>query len=256
MKKLILICASVVLVARVAISQDNGEFKTRTSTPKESPKKEKKEKKEDSDDEKAYGEKKLAITIGYGFPNLNTNLFKGLVVNANSFNDPYGDNTYAYKTSSIGPSFLKVDYGLTSLIGLGVSLGYSKINLTENETYRDNVLNPLTGLYSTGTYTDETKYELSKFSIGARINFHFGTGAKLDPYAGVALGYSINQLKISYTTNNPNGPTPANYSGTGIPVHFAITVGMRYYFTKNIGIYGELGIDKWSLIQGGLAFKF
>lgn len=256
MKNYILILTCITILIPSAKSQDNSEFKVREQkTTKSDTKKVKENKKETESDENAFDARKIVITIGYGFPNLNTSVFKGHVVNANSINDRYGDNTYAYSVSGFGPAFLKVDYGVTKFLGLGISAGYSKVSLNESETYRYSVLNSVTGLYETNTYIDETKYENTKISVAARINFHFGTGEKLDPYAGIAMGYSFNQLKLTYNTNNPTGPTPANYTSPGFPFHFAITVGMRYYFTKNIGIYGELGLDKWSLIQGGLAIK-
>jgi hypothetical protein len=34
-----------------------------------------------------------------------------------------------------------------------------------------------------------------------------------------------------------------------------LTIGARYFFTENIGLYAELGAAK-TVVQGGLAVKF
>ena len=233
-------------------AQDDGEFKTKTQNK---PAEKEKKKKEESD-EKAFKEGTLAITLGYGFPNLYKSIYKGLIVNTNSLSNLYNYDTYAYTSKGLGPLFVKADYGLTKLIGIGIIGGYFNAVINETRTYTVSEYDSGTGNYYNAVYQDKTDYNYSSLSIGARINFHFGTGEKLDPYAGVGAGYSLNQSKLTYSTNNPNTIARSPYSGTGIPTYFAITVGMRYYFTPNIGIYGEIGFDKWSLIQGGLAIKF
>jgi hypothetical protein len=39
------------------------------------------------------------------------------------------------------------------------------------------------------------------------------------------------------------------------PIAFELTYGGRYYFTDNIGVYGEIGIAR-SYLQLGLCAKF
>lgn len=253
MKKIILILACIGLVIPCANAQqtNDGEFKIKDSKTKG-----KSSSDDDDDDEKAFKTGTFAVTVGYGFPNLYKSLHKSFIVNLNNLGDPYGTTTYAYSTNAFGPTFLKVDYGVTKLIGLGLTAGYFNSNITQTATYTVTEYNSSTSTYSDKTYQDVTNYTYSSFSIGARINFHFGTGKRLDPYVGVALGYSSNTIKQTYSSNNPNAIVSAPYNRTGIPTHFAVTIGMRYYFTPNIGIYGEVGFDKWSLMQGGLAIKF
>jgi opacity protein-like surface antigen len=149
----------------------------------------------------------------------------------------------------------KYEYALTSLIGVGAVVGFGDTKLTETFNYQEYNYDPNTGNYFLGSYSDITKSRFSSFSIGARLNFHFGTMENLDPYAGIASGYSKMFYSYSYTSNNPSKQVVSS-SYDGIPVYFAMTAGIRYYFTKNIGAYVELGFDKWSIIQGGLAIKF
>lgn len=199
----------------------------------------------------AYKEKQSDVTIGYGFPNIYKSILKSAVSNNGNYTAENRTEVKGY-----GPLFLKYEYGLTKLIGLGASIGYWNTKYTETSDYVSSEYNSSTGTYSTNAYRDVFTYKISSLSIGARLNFHFATQEKLDPYAGIAAGYTQTLYKFSFTSNNPDaGQSPA-YEYSGIPVYFAITAGLRYYFTENIGIYGELGLDKWSVIQGGLAIKF
>ena len=240
MKKLILICVSVVILIPSAKAQQSGggdDFKTRDQTTK---------KEKEQSDEKAFKEGSIAVTVGYGFPDMYKSFVKAIV------NDLQNPNA-TYSVKGIGPAFLKMEYGLSKLIGLGAVIGYHNISVTETYAYQS--YNSVTGLY--GTYEDVEKLTYTSISAALRINFHFGTGKRLDPYAGVGAGYSHKTYVFTQTTNNPNGfvNAPDTYNAI-FPVYFGISAGLRYYFTPNIGIYGEVGFDKWSVLQGGLAITF
>jgi hypothetical protein len=90
-------------------------------------------------------------------------------------------------------------------------------------------------------------------TVGVRGSYHFFTKEKIDCYANIGLGFNINTL--NQTSNYPyayNSRTSASRSA----VYEAFTVGIRYYFTKNIGVYSELGWDMSAPIQAGIALKF
>lgn len=201
----------------------------------------------------AYNEKQSVVTVGYGFPNLYKNILK--VSLQNSYYG-YTDVNLTTKVTGFGPFFIKYEYALTKLIGVGASVGYWSTKFTQSYHYQSSVYNPNSGNYYTANYTDVMDYKVSSLSAGARLNFHFGTQEKLDPYAGIAAGYTNTVYRLTQTSDNPDYISYPAYTGRGIPVYFAITAGLRYYFTKNIGAYAELGLDKWSVIQGGLAIKF
>lgn len=92
------------------------------------------------------------------------------------------------------------------------------------------------------------------FPIGAIANFHFyqliqdKTGKdihadKLDIYGGVNIGSGI--AAIFFENNDP----------TVVPIIFGgPQVGIRYYFTPNVAVNGELGYGK-TWINAGLSFK-
>jgi hypothetical protein len=80
--------------------------------------------------------------------------------------------------------------------------------------------------------------------IAARGSYHFGellkAGDKLDPYAGLGLGY-------------------LSWPGTGIGglsgVYFGGHVGARYWFSDNLGGVAEVGFGSAAL-KLGVALKF
>lgn len=196
------------------------------------------------------------ITVGYGFPNIFKSLIKNSSDNYNYTQHPQGSSSFTTKATGYGPILLKYEHALTSLIGVGASLGFSDTKLMGTFNYQDYNYDPNTGNYYLVSYSDITKERFSSLSIGARLNFHFGTKEKLDPYAGIAGGYTKMFYSFSYSSNNPNNQVGPTSSYEGFPVYFAITAGLRYYFTENIGAYAEIGFDKWSIMQAGLAIKF
>lgn len=186
----------------------------------------------------AFDEGKSIVSIGYGFPNLGASIFKSA----------YGTYT-GYSVTGIGPMFIKYEYGLSEHIGLGVIAGYSGFTIKWQETNNSYNSN---GTVSTGTYDWTLKYTSPSF--GVRFNYHFATKDKLDPYFGVGAGWRGGTF--TYTTTDPAGTGGVAKVGTIFPIYMPITVGLRYYFTDNIGAYMEFGIDKGSVVQAGLALKF
>ncbi|MFH1320251.1 MAG: hypothetical protein ABII90_06300 [Bacteroidota bacterium] len=87
--------------------------------------------------------------------------------------------------------------------------------------------------------------------IGARGSYHFNfTGIRdFDPYAGIMFAYYIPSYNMS--TNDPFH-TAMNYSN--YPV-FSPYAGVRYYFNKTIGVYGEFCYG-YSFGVIGLSAKF
>ncbi|MES2763317.1 MAG: hypothetical protein V4677_13980 [Bacteroidota bacterium] len=187
-------------------------------------------------DNTAFEKGTIVATAGYGFPDLyRTNLRVSY-------------NGYSSRTiRGFGPLILKGDYGIVKFkwghsVGAGIVIGYSSTKVE----YINNYYGPIAGVY---TETDNYR----TITIGARGTYHFYTKEKIDCYASIGLGYNINSF--TQTHNNPNG----YYARTGnarAGLYSAFTVGIRYYFTKNIGVYAEGGWDMSAPIQGGVAIKF
>lgn len=189
--------------------------------------------------ELAFKKGTVAVTAGYGVPNLAR---VGLRLIYGSYD--------GYNVKGFGPMLLKGEYGVLNKLGVGAIIGYSSTTLTYNykDSYYDN-----NGYYVPYTYQENLKW--NSLSLGAHANFHFATKEKVDWYVGGGLGYTLHN--ITYSNNDPYNKNNNSYIAYNPnSIFYAITIGMRYYFSPNVGIYAEAGIEKGALIQGGLAIKF
>ena len=178
----------------------------------------------------AFAEGKMIITVGYGFPNVGKSVLKTY-------------ESYAgYKVSGFGPLSVKGEYALSDKIGFGLSVNYVSFAATWIEDGTDAAGNTIPYTYT---------FSRSSVSVLGRMNIHFATSEKLDPYWGVGAGYRTGSYK--FTSNDPF--YTGNITFPTIPFGFETTIGLRYYFSDNIGAYVEMGYAK-ALIQGGLALKF
>ncbi len=193
-------------------------------------------------DNSAFEKGTIVVTAGYGFPDFYRTSLR------TSYN--------GYSSRSVrgfGPLILKGDYGIVKFkwghsVGAGIVIGYS--NTRVNYTYVESKWNNGNG-WNSYTYSQTDNYQT--ITVGARGSYHFFTKEKVDCYANVGLGYNISSY--TQTTDNPSG----SYSRVGSArtgLYSALTVGIRYYFTKNIGVYSELGWDMSTPIQAGIAIKF
>jgi opacity protein-like surface antigen len=206
-------------------------------------------------EERAFYTKGHHVTAGYGYPNLFKTIIQTQLGGLSSISTGYG-NSLIYDVTGIGPAFVKYDYGIDKELGIGLNFGYSTVGITETYTYQDQIYNSTTGTYSTVTYADIEELKIKSFTAALRFNYHFGNHPKLDPYLGLAAGYTNTKWTYTAYSTNPSVTPSNNFSFSGIPVHFSFSFGLRYYITEGIGLYTEIGFEKWSVIQGGLAIKF
>jgi hypothetical protein len=100
------------------------------------------------------------------------------------------------------------------------------------------------------TYTDSFSFIV----IGGRVAYHFIEFIKvpnLDTYAGILLGYDIASVSYTGTGIYASGSIPAVTAGG---FTYGFYAGARYYFTPNIGVYGEVGYTL-GYVNAGLAIK-
>lgn len=168
----------------------------------------------------------MIVSIGYGAPNWSKLLFS---------------STGTYKIlngSGVGPIHGKFEYMVSDRFGVGLSVNH--VGMSMNYDVDDGF----------GTvYNYKLSYNSTAFNI--RFNWHFFNQDGFDMYAGAGVGYKVS--KYAWDTTDPNGGN-LDY-GSLVPIAMEVSVGMRYFFTENIGIYAEFGLTK-SLIQGGATFKF
>lgn len=173
----------------------------------------------------AFQNKDNVITLGFGF-------------------DPYykhfASYGYNYKKTGIGPIMLSYERGITEKLGIGrIGVGGAV-----GQSFYTSKSYDIFGY----EYLDRT----SRTAIFVKAAYHFDFGIdKLDVYAGVGGGGYIRT--DTHKSDKPNHVHKGGVGAvTGGPAAFG---GVRYYFTDNFGVYGEVGYGMCA-INGGFAFKF
>ena len=145
------------------------------------------------------------------------------------------------KTNINGPVFVKGEWALADNFTVGLNINYSNIS----------------GTFSLDSATVANKYSgtlgLKSTSFIARANY---TIPFAEDRAGFMIGGGLGYrgLTANYTDNSPLTPATGGVS-IPLPLTIELTLGFRYYFTENIGLYVESGITR-SLIQGGVTVRF
>lgn len=196
----------------------------------------------------AFEQGKSIVSLGYGVPSL-TKLWVRLLLTADGYSlEPN------FKLNGMGPIHAKYEYAITDRIGLGLSVGFASFNASWDEEWQE--LDSKTNDYITKTGT--ASYKGSSTSLLARFNFHFVSTEHVDFYGGAGVGYNLNVTK--FTSQAPEdyyfGLIDGDVPMFSLPViGYEGSIGLRYFFTPNIGAYTELGYGK-SILQFGLNAAF
>jgi opacity protein-like surface antigen len=170
----------------------------------------------------AFEQGKSQVSLGYGFVNGTQTLLSA-----------YDEDLYPdMENSALGPIFLKYEFGVSEHVGFGLNIAYANAEITYNDAFVDG----------------EQSIKWWGTSFNARVNRHFGSNDKFDPYIGLGIGYKI--AKWTFSDDDESGDI-----GALIPLGFEGTFGSRYMFTPNIGAFAEVGIAK-GIMQLGLNAKF
>jgi hypothetical protein len=161
----------------------------------------------------------------YGFPYLYSSVLRS------TYQKP-GNGASIHNKNHIGGNF---EIMVTDKIGLGLEATYAVAEIH----YRDS-----NQTYSTG---------IDKFRVLAKMNYHFLTQKKLDPYLTLGAGY----MNLYYYQTQPgiNNLSENEFIRDLIPLAVRAGIGIHYFFTKHIGVNAEVGIGG-PLLHGGLSFKF
>jgi len=184
-----------------------------------------------------------SFSLGYGLFSYIRHPLK-VEINGSGGNDlpSIGNN------GSLGPYYFKIEHGFSPYFGVGVNVAYMA------DFWKDEVPIP----DSSGAYTDTANFTTNRttYSILARLNVHLPASNHFDFYAGLGLGYRYWVHKSH--TDNPNYPGGQDFSSgsTANKIHlgFELSAGMRWLITRNLGLYGELGLCK-SMFQLGLVYN-
>jgi outer membrane protein W len=180
----------------------------------------------------AVSEGNIIIDPYYGYPNFGSKFASSLNGIENS------------KVTGIGPMGLRAEYMVADKFGIGVDFIYNSFNVSGT----------IDSLNSDGTLykSYDAKIYSQRYRPQIRMNYHFVSNDALDAYVGVGVGANIRKIgtKTDYPNYNDN-----SISGSLIPVSLRLALGMRYYFTDNIGLNLELGLGG-PFMSGGLSIKF
>lgn len=194
------------------------------------------------------------MTFGYGFPSYYATFIqqdmedtereiKSRIVRS-------GSGSFSYSRRNLGPFFLKYDLGISNKLGLGIVLAYCNPTVTETLTYTDY-------FYGSGKeYHQSVIRDIRSLTGALKLNYHFGERRKFDPYVGIGIGFTNLVVMDSYTTDEPNVLFSSPPVQRSLHPYLGATLGLRAYITSQLGIYGELGWEKWALMQAGITLKF
>ncbi len=185
-------------------------------------------------------EGKILIDAYYGFPNLYSSVFKTSYANSASALD--------LKIGSMGPLGIRGEYLISDKVGFGLDLGYNSSTVTYSDI--SSVYNSTTGNFVDTKYD----YTFKTQKIGALVtfNYHFIENDNFDAYFVFGAGYG----NRSYDFKSTDPSYVASSIKGLIPVASKIGVGMRYFFTENIGANLAIGLGQGGLVNLGLSAKF
>jgi hypothetical protein len=175
----------------------------------------------------------IIIDPYYGFPNFGKAFLNSIESGNSSIN-----------TTAIGPCGIRAEYMLADKFGMGLDFIYNSMSAT----YQVDSLNIDNSIYK----SYDAKLAMQRYRLQLRMNYHFVSEDKLDAYVGFGAGTNIR--KYVYKNDMPNADTFTE-SGTLLPFSMRIALGMRYYFTNNIGFNAELGLGG-PLVSLGLSVRF
>lgn len=110
----------------------------------------------------------------------------------------------------------------------------------------------LGGYFGIAGYKEDLIYSTytgTMVGIGARAAWHVGFVKNLDVYGGLNLGWMVYTQEIK-------SPGISAIKNDLSAFYYTFFVGGRYFFTKNIGAYVELGYSPISIVSAGLSLKF
>lgn len=182
----------------------------------------------------------IIIDAYYGFPNLYSAVFRTAYAN--------GTLSTNVNVGGFGPVGVRGEYLLTDKFGLGIDIGMNQTTLDFQEATQ--VYNETTDEYETRVY--DYNYSTQKIGVMVTFNYHFIENDNLDFYGMLGAGYG--NRSFTFDSTNPDNTNVSIKSA--IPVASRLGVGLRYFFTENIGANLGLGFGQGGLINAGLSLKF
>lgn len=196
--------------------------------------------------------------LGVGFPNKVGLGFSGLEVADNLLGTQQIEGGYTT------PQFtFRYEYTLDEEIGIGLHLGYWEAQ-TPTLAFGSTILQPQEGtlgeiiegfcdLFPNQCELVEETLEGSKrvtsFSVGGQISYHRRVLPKIDSYASAVGGFNFIREKNV-------GDSKDEFEALKVPSFIYYTsVGIRYYFSPQFALYGEIGYGNITNFNAGITFR-
>ena len=175
----------------------------------------------------------VIVDAYYGFPNF-----------GKAFLSSIESNSAGVSTTAIGPCGARAEYMVADKFGIGADFIYNSMSAS----YQIDSLNADQTIYK----SYDSKLAMQRYRVQLRMNYHFLTEDKVDAYVGFGAGTNIR--RYVYKTDMPNADEFSE-AGSLLPFSMRIALGVRYYFTNNIGLNSEIGLGG-PLVSLGLSVRF
>jgi hypothetical protein len=170
----------------------------------------------------------------------------------------------AQKSFGAGTNLINAGIGLGTIFwGNGFSSGISPLGVYERGVSDQVGIGGMVGFFHSSMSSSGANYYNSRNAngilIGGRLSYHFLTTGKIDPYASLDLGYinaSTNSIHNAMDTAVGSVSIYESYLTVVDKFTYGIHGGIRYYFKQSMGIYAELGIGGFYLVNAGISFRF
>ncbi len=96
---------------------------------------------------------------------------------------------------------------------------------------------------------NDGRSEFLYYSFAPRVAYHFNLGSNVDLYTGLAITARFVNLKAER-----EGMSPISITNNRIDA--GLFGGIRYYFNRTLGIYGEYGNDNVACARIGISLRF
>lgn len=168
----------------------------------------------------AFKRNEVSVGLGYGFINLSKVFLKKFI------------EIPEYKVSKSQVFTLIGEYNLLKRFSFGISGTYNRI---KGESKRFEIADQITLVYGL-----------------IRGNYHYVLNKWIDPYIGGGVGlssYKYKNLNSQTVGINPNEKVPGTFD-------FSLQAGIKYFPTKHLGVYTEIGYVGAAVFHVGVSGKF
>lgn len=152
-------------------------------------------------------------------------------------------------TTSHGPAYTgHIEWNPNRHLSFGLNGGFQK--LEQNIT-------GFTFDVGDSLYTvDQFNYSLNRTNVGLCAKLYYDKNNDIDIYSGVKLGLSIFKIKVDVNDDLLLNELEKNLRfPMSTPSFQLIILGIKYYPTKYIGLFGELSIGAPAIVQAGISVR-